>query len=152
MSIAFHPQTDGQTERMNRTLEEMLRAYTTYHQNQWNECLPAAEFAYNNSQQTSTGQTPFELDNGQYPLLPADLDQTTNVPVADDIYVQQKANLQYAQDNLMKAKERQEKYANNSRRFQEFNIGDKVLLSNTYIKDDINKNHSKKKLSIYRTL
>src|ERR1051325_4161804 len=98
MSTAFHPQTDGQTERMNRTLEEMLRAYTTYHQNQWDECLSATEFAYNNSKQTSTGQTPFELDNGQHPLLPTDLDQITNVPAANDVYSQWKANLQYAQD------------------------------------------------------
>ena len=88
MSTAFHPQTDGQTERMNRTLEEILRAYTTYHQNQWDECLPAAEFAYNNSRQTSTGQIPFELDNGRHPLLSADLDQTTNVLAADDVYAQ----------------------------------------------------------------
>jgi hypothetical protein len=47
MSTAFHPQTDGQTERLNRTLEEMLRAYVTYKQDQWDEYLPAAEFAYN---------------------------------------------------------------------------------------------------------
>ena len=64
MSIAFHPQTDGQIERMNRTLEEMLRAYSTYNQDQWDEYLPAAEFAYNNSKQQSTGHTPFELDCG----------------------------------------------------------------------------------------
>ena len=58
MSTAFHPQTDGQTERLNRTLEEMLRAYVTYKQDQWDEYLPAAEFAYNNSKQASTGFTP----------------------------------------------------------------------------------------------
>src|SRR5271170_5440136 len=49
MSTAFHPQTDGQTERMNRTLEEMLKAYSTYNQDQWDKYLPVAEFAYNNS-------------------------------------------------------------------------------------------------------
>ena len=64
MSTAFHPQTDGQTEKLNRTLEEMLRAYVTYKQDQWDEYLPAAEFTYNNSKQASTGFTPFELDCG----------------------------------------------------------------------------------------
>src|SRR6266511_685843 len=62
MSTAFHPQTDGQTERANRTLEDMLRAFVNYRQTNWDECLPAAEFAYNNSLQASTGYTPFFLD------------------------------------------------------------------------------------------
>ena len=70
MSMAFHPQTDKQTERLNRTLEEMLRAYITYRQDQWDEYLPAAEFTYNNSQQASTGFTPFELDCGQHSSTP----------------------------------------------------------------------------------
>ena len=49
MSTSFHPQTDGQTERTNRTLEEMLRSYVNYKQDNWDEYLPLAEFAYNNS-------------------------------------------------------------------------------------------------------
>ena len=68
MSTAFHPQTDGQTERMNRTLEEMLQIHATYKQDQWNKYLPAAEFAYNNSKQASTGFTPFELDTSRHRL------------------------------------------------------------------------------------
>ena len=69
MSTAFHPQSDGQTERLNRTLEEMLRIFVTYKQDNWDECLAAAEFAYNNSKQASTQQTPFELDCGQSPYI-----------------------------------------------------------------------------------
>src|SRR5205085_839451 len=61
MSTALHPKTDGQTERLNRTLEEMLCIYTTYKQDQWDEYLPAAEFAYNNSKQASTGFIPLNL-------------------------------------------------------------------------------------------
>ena len=64
MSTAHHPQTDGQTERTNRTLEDMLRNYVNYKQDNWDDCLAAAEFAYNNSTQSSTGFTPFRLDNG----------------------------------------------------------------------------------------
>src|SRR5947209_2006041 len=70
MSTAYHPQTDGQTERLNRTLEEMLRAYVGYKQDNWDDYLPMAEFAYNNAKQTSTGLTPFELDCGQTPNTP----------------------------------------------------------------------------------
>ena len=73
MSTAFHPQTDGQTERMNRTLEQMLRIYTNYAQDDWDKLLTIAEFAYNNSVQSSTGYTPFELDCGQAPNTPSNL-------------------------------------------------------------------------------
>ncbi len=51
MSTAYHPQTDGQTERANRTLEDMLRAYVNYRSDEWDEHLIAAEIAYNNSKQ-----------------------------------------------------------------------------------------------------
>jgi len=64
MSTAFHPETDGQTERNNRTLEQMLRNYVNYRQNDWDQHLAAAEFAYNNSKQASTGMTPFFLLTG----------------------------------------------------------------------------------------
>ena len=49
MSTAFHPQTDGQTERTNQTLEVMLRAVISEHPGDWDECLDVIEFAYNNS-------------------------------------------------------------------------------------------------------
>lgn len=61
MSTAFHPQTDGQTERANRTIEDILRAYVSIRQTDWDLLLTPVEFAYNNSVQTSTGHTPFYL-------------------------------------------------------------------------------------------
>ena len=86
MSTTYHPQTDGQTEHLNRTLEEMLQAYVGYKQDNWDDYLPTAKFAYNNAKQTSTGLTPFELDCGQTPNTP--LRSTTqdidNVPTAND--------------------------------------------------------------------
>ena len=86
MSIAFHPQTDGQTERLNRTLEEMLRIYTTYNQDTWDKYLLAAEFTYNNSKQASTEFTPFELDCEQHPITSITLatGQPNNIPVASN--------------------------------------------------------------------
>ena len=70
LSTAFHPQTDGQTERANFTLEDMLRAYTAYKQNDWDEYLSAAEFACNDSKNNSTHMSPFFLNYGQHPLTP----------------------------------------------------------------------------------
>ena len=69
MSTAFHPQTDGQMERMNRTLEDILRIYVTYKQDNWDEYLPAAEFTYNNAKQASIEFTSFELDCGFMSLM-----------------------------------------------------------------------------------
>ena len=69
---------------MNRTLEKMLRIYATYKQDQWDNYLPAAEFAYNNSKQASTGYTPFKLDTSWHLITPMTLNNTSNVVAADD--------------------------------------------------------------------
>ena len=69
LSIAFHPQTDSQTERQNSTMEAYLRAFVNFEQNDWARLLPMAEFAYNNAKNASTGHTPFELNCGYHPRV-----------------------------------------------------------------------------------
>ena len=59
-SSAYHPQTDGQTERVNQVLEDMLRACAISYPEKWDECLTLAEFSYNNSYQESIRMAPFE--------------------------------------------------------------------------------------------
>ncbi|KAF1321780.1 reverse transcriptase, partial [Globisporangium splendens] len=68
MSTADHPQTDGQTERVNRTLEDILRSYA-HSFTHWSECLPLAEFAINNSVHVSTGHTPFYVNASRHPRV-----------------------------------------------------------------------------------
>ena len=68
MSSGFHPQTDGQTERANRTIEEILRAYVGKRQNNWDKRLGMMEFAYNNAVNSSIGFTPFYLCYGRHPV------------------------------------------------------------------------------------
>jgi len=149
MSTAFHPQTDGQTERLNRTLEEMLRAYSTYRQDQWDEYLPAAEFAYNNSKQASTGFTPFELDCGQHPITPItlSLEETSKVPTADEFVQHWHTMISLAKDALMEAQDRQTKYANQHRRHLTFQVGDKVLLSAQHINSPVDRQRPTRKLT-----
>lgn len=60
LSTAYHPETDGQTERVNQTLEAYLRIYVNYHQDDWADLLPLAEFCYNSRVHSTTGFTPFE--------------------------------------------------------------------------------------------
>ena len=64
-STAFHPQTDGQTERTIQTLEDMLRACILDFQGSWNKYLPLIEFAYNNSYQATIGMAPYEALYGR---------------------------------------------------------------------------------------
>ena len=64
-SSAYHPQTDGQTERINQILEDMLRACVLSYSKKWDECLPLAEFSYNNSYQESIKMAPFEALYGR---------------------------------------------------------------------------------------
>ncbi len=68
LSSAFHPQTDGQTERQNQTLEQYLRGYGNYQQDDWVSWLAIAEFAYNNSVNSSTGETPISFGLRHSPL------------------------------------------------------------------------------------
>jgi transposase InsO family protein len=60
-STAYHPEIDGQTERTNQTLEDMLRMYVMDQQKRWEEFLPLVEFAYNNSYQSTIKMAPFEF-------------------------------------------------------------------------------------------
>jgi hypothetical protein len=147
MSTAFHPQTDGQTERMNRTLEEMLRAYVTYKQDQWDEYLPAAEFAYNNLKQVSTGYSPFELDCGQHPNTPMSMTTTSEVPAANEFLQHWTSMIEIAKDSLREAQERQVKYANEHRRHLTFEVGDQVLLSMKNTNAPVDRNRPTKKLT-----
>jgi transposase InsO family protein len=64
MSTAAHPETDGQTERVNRVLEDVLRSYATSFIS-WGSFLPMAEFALNNATHSSTGLTPFFVNNAR---------------------------------------------------------------------------------------
>ncbi len=79
MSTAYHPQSDGQTERDNRTLESILRNFVSTNFDNWDTLLPAAEFSYNNSKQKSTQETPFFLNYGMHPVTP--LDRNADAPI-----------------------------------------------------------------------
>ena len=66
-STAYHPQMDGQTERLNQEVEHYLHVFTNYHQSDWAEWLALAEFSYNDKAQSLMGHSPFYLNYGQHP-------------------------------------------------------------------------------------
>ncbi len=69
-STAYHPQTDGQTEVVNKSIEDYLRHFGDENQTDWDTLLPYASFAFNNSVHESTGYSPFHLNYGHHPNLP----------------------------------------------------------------------------------
>ena len=65
--MAYHPQSDGQTEQVNQTLEQYLQIYCDYQQDDWHQLLPLAEFVYNNAHNSSTHVSPFFANSGYHP-------------------------------------------------------------------------------------
>jgi len=130
LSTASHPQTDGQTERANKTIETMLRAFVSPHHDDWDKYLPSVEFAYNESKQDSTGYPPFFMEYGQMPHTPMALlppQPITPSESLDDYTSRMTSIIQQAQDSLKAAQNKQAHYANRHRRHHEFKPGDIYL-------------------------
>ena len=135
MSTAYHPQTDGQTERINQTLEQYLRIFCCYQQNDWTQLLPLCEYAYNNSMTTATGLTPFYANYGYHPR--------TNWPQAVEVqnpaaslYVNWLAEIhERLRDTLTRTRDRMAKwYDKKSNPAPPFKVGDLVMLDARNIK------------------
>lgn len=133
MSTPYHAQTDGQTERVNRWLEDALRAYVNTQQDDWDEHLVAMEFAYNDKTQASTGFSPFYLNTGRHPRTPASLLNLRGVktvaPKATTFITRLSKDLNLARQNLERARETMAKWANQKRRHHEFKESDEVMLA-----------------------
>jgi len=135
LSTAFHPQTDGQTERVNQEIEQYLRLFINQRQDDWAEWLPLAEFAYNNRIHASTRRTPFELDSGQHPRMGVEPRLSTKIE-AVDVFVQriQKAT-EEAQSALRQAAEDMARFHDVHRgKEMSFKVGEKVWLDLRNIK------------------
>ena len=133
-STAYHPQTDGQTERVNRVLEDMLRHYIDERGHTgWATHLTAAEFAINNAYQESIGTTPFRLNYGRDPRLPLSV-PASNVPSAAAFATRMEQALADAKRCMAAAQQRQKLYYDAGRRDVSFSVGDEVLVSSKNIK------------------
>ncbi|GKB01870.1 putative reverse transcriptase domain-containing protein [Tanacetum coccineum] len=127
MSTAYHPETDGQSERTIQTLEDMLRASVLDFGKNWDRHLPLVEFSYNNSYHTSIKTTPFEALYGRKcrsPVCWAEVGDACPAIIHETIekIVQIKSKIQAARD-------RQKSYANIIRKPMVFQVGDKKCLS-----------------------
>ncbi|KZV31629.1 peroxidase 64 [Dorcoceras hygrometricum] len=129
MSSAYHPETDGQTEVLNRCIETYLRCFASEQPRAWSTWVPWAEYWYNTAYQTAAGMTPFEVVYGRRPpvitrFLPAE----SKVAAVGRELLDRDEVLRQLKYNLGRAQQRMTKYANNHRRDLEFTEGDSVFL------------------------
>jgi hypothetical protein len=135
MSTAYHPQTDGASERTNKTLNQAIRYHVDNNQKGWLAKLPRVHFAIMNTVNASTGFSPFQLKTGRSPrLIPPLVPTATNLTPAEadarEIITRLELDVKEAQDNLLAAKIRQAYHANEHRAPEIiYNEGDLVMLS-----------------------
>ena len=117
----------------------MLRAFTNYNQDDWDEYLISGEIAYNDSIQASTGETPFYMNSGQHPrfspILSLNSNNKSKHQSVNEMLEQMHNTIKNAKTSLEQAQQRQQQYANESRREIIFKIGDEVLLSTANLRN-----------------
>jgi hypothetical protein len=115
-SSTYHPQTSGQTERVNQILEDMLRACVMEFPQKWDDCLPLAEFSYNNSYQKSIKMAPFEALYGRRCRTPLNwLEPRDRWYSRPDLVKETEAKVQQIRHHLKEAQARQKSYVDKRR-------------------------------------
>jgi hypothetical protein len=128
-SSAFHPQTDGQTERVNQVLEDLLRACVLTYRPDWEKSLSYDEFSYNNNYQASLKMAPFEALYGrkcQTPLMWSGVGERTFF--GPTTIVEAEENVAKVRENLKIAQSRQKSYADPKRKDVSIDVGEYVYL------------------------
>ena len=145
LSTVFHPQTDGQTERMNQELEQYLRFFIEHRQRDWPEWLAAAEFAINNKVHTVIKVSPFIANYGKELRMGGDIRKKGKVESATEFVQRMKKVQEEAEAALKKTQEEMKRYTDRGRKeTEEWKKGDRVLLST---KDLVFKERPTKKLT-----
>ena len=128
-STAYHPQSDGQTERINQDLETFLRMFVNQRQDDWADWLPIAEFAYNNRVHSATRQTPFMMEYGFHPRTSADPVRNVKVEAAGEFVTRMKGIDDEAKAALARAADDMARHYDAHRNeAPEYQVGDKVWL------------------------
>eukprot|EP00253_Pinus_taeda_P001723 PITA_01723 len=128
-STTYHLQRNGQTERANRILEDMLRMCVMHQQWRWEEYLPLVEFAYNNGYQESLRTRQFEALYGQSCNTPISWSDPVNrMLIGPDMLAKMEQEMQVIKKNLKETQDRQKIYVNFNMLFKEFQVGEQVYL------------------------
>lgn len=128
-STAYHPETDGQTERINQTLEQILRCVIEENGGEWDQYLGAVELAYNTSTSATTGRSPFEIVFGRVANVPLSLTADTQLPRINEFLGSFHELWESTRQRILKAQRQQKVQADKKRRHLTFKVGDMVMLS-----------------------
>eukprot|EP00253_Pinus_taeda_P028842 PITA_28842 len=128
-STAYHPQTDGQTERVNQVVEDMLRAFVMQQPTLWEEYLHLVEFSYNNGYHTSTQMSPFEVMYGRKCRTPINWGGPEDkLNLGPEMLKEMEEMVKKVRMNLKAAQDRKKNFADRKRRFKEYQVGDHVYI------------------------
>ena len=141
LPIAFHFQTDGQTERQNSIMEAYLWAFVNFKQNNWARLLPMAKFAYNNAKNASTGHTPSKLTCGYHPRISykEDINSHSQSKLADESLAELRELMIICQKNLHHAQELQKRAYDKGVEPWSYAPDKKVWLNSKYTKTKRNR-------------
>ena len=130
LSMAYHPQTDSQTERTNQELEQYLRMYVNHRQNNWLEWLAMVEFAFNNKVHTATKMSPFQVNYRRELRMGFDIRKKGKNEMAEEFAREIKERQEEARVALVRSQEEMKRQADRSRKeVEEYRVGNKVLIS-----------------------
>ena len=129
LSSARRPQSDGQTERTNRTLEDMLRHFVSPSHDDWDLRLPCCEFAINNAWNAATDSTPFFLNTGAHPRSPVNVNVVCKLPAVNSFVGKINAAIAHAKDSLKYAQMRMSSDYDAKHRAESFQVGEFAYLS-----------------------
>jgi hypothetical protein len=133
-STAYHPQTDGLTERYNRTLEQTLRMYVQPNGKNWDKLLSMCEFSLNNTHHTSIDCSPFYLNYGFHPRTPTTIELPQGSQPASKEFLEDLKKLQHHALQCMKrARDYMQSQYNKHHKPRDYQIGDYVLLKTTHL-------------------
>ena len=145
LSTAYHPETDGQTERTNQELEQYLRMYINHRQNNWAEWLATAEFAFNNKVYTATRSSPFQVNYGRELRMGFDIRKKGKNKKAEEFVREMKERHEETRAALVKSQEKMKRQADRSRKeAEEYRVGNKVLISTKDFSAELMKRAMKK--------
>lgn len=147
-TTTYRPSSDGESERRNRTVEQVIRALTNYNQTNWDELLPIVQFAINSSKQDATRQSAMCTVTGHEPRLPSaalnpDKEGTGNNSV-DNFILHHQNIIKEARDALTQAQDAMASYANRFRRDMIVDVGDRLMVRASHLISDYDRARSKK--------
>ena len=145
LSTAYHPETDGQTERTNQKLEQYLRMYVNHRQNDWAEWLVMTEFVFNNKVHTATKISPFQVNHRREPRMGFNIRKKRKNEKAEEFVKEMKERHEEVRVALVKSQEEMKRQADRNRKeAEEYRVGDKVLISTKYFSAELMKRAMKK--------